>query len=310
MGCQRDDREADARALEVRRILWAILGLNLAVAVAKMLYGALTRSLAMTADGFHSLFDGTSNVIGLVGIFIASRPADREHPYGHAKYETYASAGIGLLLAVAAWRVGVESVRRLLAGGAAPDVNAGSFAVMLATLAVNFGVSTWERRAGKRLKSDLLLADASHTGSDILVSLGVIAGLLAVRAGYPLADPVLGLVVCGFIARAALRVFKSVDETLSDRARLDPREVEAVALSVAGVLGCHDVRTRGTASHVAVDLHVQVDPQASVTDGHAIAEAVERAVCERFSEVSDVIAHVEPLDEYQQSKTRRWSEGM
>lgn len=308
MGCRRDDREMSARSTEVRRILWAILGLNLGVAVAKMLYGALTRSLAMTADGFHSLFDGTSNIIGLVGISIASRPADREHPYGHAKYETYASAGIGLLLAVAAWRVGVESIRRLVAGGASPDVNVGSFAVMLGTLVVNIGVSTWERRAGKRLKSDLLLADASHTGSDILVSLGVIGGLIAVQAGYPVADPMLGLVVCGFIARAALRVFRSVDETLSDRARLDPREVEAVALGVSGVLGCHDVRTRGTASHVAVDLHVQVDPGVTVTDGHAIAEAVERAVCDRFPEVSDVIAHVEPLDEYQQSKTRRWSE--
>lgn len=310
MGCSRDDSEANARSVQVRRILWAILGLNLGVALAKMLYGAVTRSLAMTADGFHSLFDGTSNVIGLVGIAIASRPADRDHPYGHAKYETYASAGIGLLLAVAAWRVGVESVRRLIGGGGAPDVNAGSFAVMLATLAVNIGVATWERRAGMRLKSDLLVADASHTGSDILVSLGVIGGLAAVRAGYPVADPLLGLVVCGFIARAAVRVFRSVDQTLSDRARLDPREVEAVALGVPGVLGCHDVRTRGTASHVAVDLHVQVDPEASITAGHAIAESVERAVCARFPEVSDVIAHVEPLDEYQQSKTKRWSEGV
>ncbi|MDI6712007.1 MAG: cation diffusion facilitator family transporter [Anaerosomatales bacterium] len=310
MGCSRDDSEANARSVQVRRILWAILGLNLGVAIAKMLYGAVTRSLAMTADGFHSLFDGTSNVIGLVGISIASRPADRNHPYGHAKYETYASAGIGLLLAVAAWRVGVESIRRLIGGGGAPEVNAGSFAVMLATLAVNVGVATWERRAGMRLKSDLLMADASHTGSDILVSLGVIGGLAAVRAGYPVADPLLGLVVCGFIARAAVRVFRSVDETLSDRARLDPREVEAVALGVPGVLGCHDVRTRGTASHVAVDLHVQVDPEASITAGHAIAESVERAVCERFPEVSDVIAHVEPLDEYQQSKTKRWSEGV
>lgn len=310
MGCSRDDSEANARSVQVRRILWAILGLNLGVALAKMLYGAVTRSLAMTADGFHSLFDGTSNVIGLVGISIASRPADRDHPYGHAKYETYASAGIGLLLAVAAWRVGVESIRRLIGGGGAPVVNAGSFAVMLATLAVNIGVATWERRAGMRLKSDLLVADASHTGSDILVSLGVIGGLAAVRAGYPIADPLLGLVVCGFIARAAVRVFRSVDQTLSDRARLDPREVEAVALGVPGVLGCHDVRTRGTASHVAVDLHVQVDPEASITAGHAIAESVERAVCARFPEVSDVIAHVEPLDEYQQSKTKRWSEGV
>ncbi|MCX8007774.1 MAG: cation diffusion facilitator family transporter [Coriobacteriia bacterium] len=309
MGCSRPTQPQAERLAEIRRVLWAILGLNLAVAVAKLLYGVATSSLAMTADGFHSLFDGTSNVIGLVGISIAARPADRGHPYGHAKYETYASAGIGILLVTAAWRVGVESVKRLVAGGGAPQVNAGSFAVMLVTLAVNIAVSTWERRAGKRLKSDLLVADASHTGSDVLVSLGVIGGLIAVRAGYPLADPLLGIVVCAFIARAALRVFRSVDETLADRARLDPKAVEAVALSVPGVLGCHDVRTRGTASHVAVDLHVQVDPRSTITDGHEIAESVERALCDHFQEVSDVIAHVEPLDEYQKEKSARWSEG-
>ncbi|MCL4078897.1 cation diffusion facilitator family transporter [Coriobacteriia bacterium Es71-Z0120] len=308
MGCSRDRRGGDDRLREVRRILWGILVLNLAVAGAKLVYGLVTRSLAMTADGFHSLFDGTSNVIGLVGVSIAARPADRGHPYGHAKYETYASAAIGVLLTVAAWRVGAESIQRLLAGGGTPRVDAGSFGVMLATLAVNVAVTTWERRAGIRLKSDILIADASHTGSDILVSLGVIAGLAAVKAGYPIADPVLGLVVCAFIVRAALRVFRSVDETLSDRARLDPKTVEAVALEVPGVLGCHDVRTRGTASHVAVDLHVQVDPEVSIAAGHEIAETVERVLCERFDVVSDVIAHVEPLDDYQKAKSARWSE--
>lgn len=308
MGCSRDLRGVDERLREVRRILWGILVLNLLVAGAKLVYGLVTHSLAMTADGFHSLFDGASNVIGLVGVSLAARPADRGHPYGHAKYETYASAAIGVLLTVAAWRVGAASVQRLFAGGGAPQVDAVSFGVMMVTLIINVTVTTWERRAGVHLNSDILVADASHTGSDVLVSLGVIAGLAAVKAGYPVADPILGLIVCGFIVRAALRVFRSVDETLSDKARLDPKAVEAVALQVPGVLGCHDVRTRGTASHVAVDLHVLVDPEVSIVAGHAIAESVERALCEQFDVVSDVIAHVEPLDEYQRAKSVRWTE--
>lgn len=299
------------RARTIKRVLWVILGLNLAVALAKLLYGMFIGSVAMTADGFHSMFDGTSNVIGLVGMSLALRPADDDHPYGHTKYETFASLVIGAMLMLAAWRVGAAAVERLISGGAPPRVDVMSFVIMVVTLAMNIGVTTYERRVGTRLGSEILVADASHTGSDVFVSLGVIGGLAAVRLGFPIADPIIGLVVAGFIVVAAVRVFKAADATLADHARMLPSEIKDAVLTVPGVLGCHDVRTRGSVAEVLVDLHIQVDPVLSVAEGHAIAEEVERALCERFDQIADVIAHLEPLDAYQRDKTERQaSEGI
>lgn len=297
------------RVRSVRRVLWGILGLNLLVAFAKLAYGLATGSVAMTADGFHSLFDGTSNVVGIVGIAVAARPADREHPYGHTKYETYASAVIGAMLLIAAWEVGSAAWEKLFANATPARVTLESFAIMIGTLLVNIGVTTWERRVGHRLQSDILLADASHTGSDIIVSLGVIAGLLAVRLGFPEADPLIALGVAGAIVHTAWGVMRQADETLSDRARMATAEICECAGSVEGVLGCHSVRTRGTAADVYVDLHIQVDPSMSVEAGHAVAEAVERRIADRFEQVADVIVHLEPMDEYQRRKTDRQVDG-
>jgi cation diffusion facilitator family transporter len=284
-------------------VLWAVLALNATVALAKLIWGYASGSVAMQADGFHSLFDCSSNVIGLVGIRFAARPADREHPYGHYKFESYASAAIGAMLALAAGRIGSAAIGDLVHGGTVPEVTVTSFAVMAATLFVNLGTTLYERRVGARLGSEILLADASHTASDILVSLGVIAGLAVVRFGYPAADPIIALAVAGAIALAAWRVFRQAGETLSDVVRIPPADVCAAAREVPGVLGCHHVRTRGSRSEVYMDLHVQVDPQMSVDRGHEVAELVERALCDRFPQIIDVIAHLEPFDEYQAAKT-------
>ncbi|MRR12342.1 cation transporter, partial [bacterium] len=178
-----------------------------------------------------------------------------------------------------------------------------SFAVMLGTLFVNVLITTWERRIGRRLGSEILIADASHTGSDVVVSIGVIAGLVAVRLGYPVADPLIALGVAFAIAMTAWRVFRQAGETLSDAARIAPHEICDAVLTIQGVLGCHSVRTRGSASEVYVDLHIQVDPALTVEAGHSIAERAERAVCDAFAVVVDVVAHLEPLDDYQRSKT-------
>lgn len=303
MGYTEPRSDSTDRLRAIRRVLWWVLALNIGVATAKLVYGLLIDSVSVTADGFHSMFDGTSNIIGLIGLSVASRPADRGHPYGHAKYETFASAAIGALLLFAAWRVGSSAFERLQTPGEGPAVDAVSFAVMLVTLAVNLVVTTMERRAGIRLGSEILKADASHTGSDVLVTLGVIGGLVAVRLGYPIADPILGLLVAGFIIVTGVRVLATAGSSLADTARLAPADVSSVVLGIDGVLGCHDVRTRGTDSDVYVDLHVQVDPGVTVAKGHAIAEQVEKAVAEGFEEVRDVIAHLEPYDAYQQGKT-------
>lgn len=297
----------DTRVRAIKRTLWVILLLNLGVAFAKLFWGAASGSAAMQADGFHSLFDGASNIVGLVGMGFASRPADEDHPYGHSKFETYASAIIGAMLLFAAYRIGSEAVGSLVHNAPPPTVDAVSFAVMIGTLLVNIGVTLWERGVGRKLGSAILVADASHTGSDALVSIGVIISLILVKAGFPKADPIVALLVTVAIVYSAWGVFKQASATLSDAARIPVTDICAVAMAVPGVLGCHHIRTRGSEAEVLVDLHVQVDPNVTVARGHDIVEDVERAIAAHYAEVVDVIAHLEPFDEYQQAKTEQES---
>lgn len=285
---------ASDRNRSIRRVLWVVLFLNVAVALAKLVYGILSHSAAMEADGFHSLFDGASNVIGLVGMWYAGRPADEDHPYGHDKFETFAAAVIGILLVVAGYTVGKGALDSLLGEGLPTEVTTISFVVMLGTLAVNLFVTTWERRAGKRLGSEVLIADASHTLSDVLVSLGVIVSLVLVRVGWEMADGVVALLVAVAILRTAWVIFGGVLHTLGDAARLPADEVAATACGVPGVAGCHAVRTRGPESRVHVDLHVQVAPDTTVERGHAIAHDVEDALRQAYGQITDVVIHLEP----------------
>lgn len=295
--------QSSARTGRVRTVLLAVLGLNVVVAFAKLVWGVLSGSVAMQADGFHSLFDGASNVVGLVGMSFAARPADRDHPYGHGKYETYASAAIAGMLVFAAYRVGSSALTQLAGSMPPPRVDAISFAVMFGTLIVNLGVTTWERREARALGSEILAADAGHTLSDVFVSIGVIISLVLVRAGFDKADGFVALLVSGAIAYTAWGVFKHANATLSDTARIPSRDIAAVCYGIAGVLGCHHIRTRGSEVAVHVDLHIQVDATRSVADGHRIAEEVERGIAGHFPQVVDVIAHLEPFDQYQAEKT-------
>ena len=285
-----------ARMRSIRRVLWAILFLNLAVAAAKYFYGLASGSASMQADGIHSVFDSAGNVVGLVGIALAARPADEGHPYGHAKFETYASLVIGVLLLLAAFEGGSGAVGRLATGTFTASVTPASFVVMVGTLCVNVGVTLYERRAAKRLRSEILAADASHTLSDALVSVGVIVGLALVSLGFPAADPVMALVVTAAILVTAFDVFKHALATLSDKARIPEEDLRATALEVEGVRDVHRIRTRGTEGEVYADLHVLVAPEMTVGKAHRLADAVEAAVQRRFPNVIEVLVHIEPDD--------------
>ncbi len=282
------------RYKRIRNVLWIVLLLNVTVALAKLVYGMLSHSAAMEADGFHSLFDGASNVIGLVGMWYAGRPADEEHPYGHDKFETFAAAVIGILLVFAGYTVGRGALDSLAGRGLPTEVTTVSFVVMIGTLAVNLFVTTWERRAGKRLGSEVLLADASHTLSDVLVSTGVIVSLVLVRAGFEAADGVVALLVAAVILHTSWGILRGVLHTLGDAARLPAETVAASACTVPGVVGCHAVRTRGPESRVYVDLHIQVAPDTTVERGHAVTHEVEGALRRDFGQITDVVVHLEP----------------
>jgi cation diffusion facilitator family transporter len=282
------------RYRSVRNVLWIVLALNVAVALAKLLYGVLSRSAAMQADGIHSFFDGSSNVVGLIGMWYAARPADEGHPYGHGKFETFTAAAIAAMLVVAGYTVGRSAIAHLVGQGEPTEVNVGSFAVMIGTLAVNLFVTTSEARAGRRLGSEVLVADSRHTLSDVAVSLGVILSLVLVALGWEQADGVVALLVALVIFHTAFSVIRGVGRTLSDAARLPAADIGDAARRVAGVIDCHSVRTRGLESQVYVDLHIVVKPGTTVEKGHEIGHRVEEALRERFAQIVDVVVHVEP----------------
>lgn len=285
----------DQRTSAVTRVLWVTLGLNVAVAVSKIAYGHSVNALSIRADGFHSLTDSTNNLVGLGGVWLASRPADEGHPYGHAKFEVLAAGLVGLSLLGMAYDVARGGIVRLAGGPVvAPSIDAGAFVVLLGTLAVNFGVSRWEKRRGEELSSPLLLSDALHTSSDVLVTLGVLATVVLVRAGFVLADVVAALGIAGFIAWAGIGVLRTNLAYLADSATIEPERIIEVARRVPGVASAHKVRTRGMPGSIYVDLHIQVAPHLTVVEGHRVTHWVIDAIKSEFSGVRDVLVHTEP----------------
>lgn len=287
-------KEKTAHGRQVERVLWIVLVLNLVVAASKYFYGLASGSASMQADGIHSVFDSLGNVIGLVGISLAARPADAGHPYGHSKFETYGSLAIGVLLLFAAFEVGSSAVEKLVAGTYTAQVTPVSFIVMVGTLVVNLFVTLYERRAGKRLKSEILAADAAHTLSDAFVSIGVIVGLGFVVAGFPMADPIMALLVTVAILASAVGVFRTGLRTLSDHARIPAADIARAAEKVDGVRSIHAVRTRGTEAEVYCDLHVLVDPQMTVLAAHDLGDKVEGVGAAAFPQIKEVLVHIEP----------------
>jgi cation diffusion facilitator family transporter len=301
MGKKVDNRE---RYLKIRWVLIYVLFLNWGVAAAKLLYGWLTRSASMTADGFHSFSDGSSNIIGLLGIWISSRPIDETHPYGHKKYETLTSIGISILLFLVCFNVVREGILRFL-HPVVPEVYVSSFLVMGITLAINIGVMIYENRMGIALKSDILISDALHTRADILTSSSVIVSLIGIKFGYLILDPIASLVISGFIAYAAVDILKESSRVLSDGVAIPIEEIQRVVLSIRGVKECHRIRSRGRGDDIHIDLHVLVDPEVDVHRAHHLSYAIENKIKRDFHGVTDVVVHMEPLEKKEEKNKRR-----
>lgn len=285
-----------SRESAVSRVLVRVLFLNLAVAGAKLIFGYATGVVSMISDGFHSLTDTASNVMGLAAARAARKPPDQDHPYGHRKFETLAAAGIFVFLLLVVLQVVRAAMNRLMQGGA-PEVTAWSFAVMLVTLAINLLVVRYERGEGHRLGSELLLADATHTQSDVLTSCAVIVSLIAVQIGYPILDPLSALLIAGFIARSGWQIARDTSGILSDRVVLMEEDIQRVVMSVPEVLGCHHIRSRGPADHIFVDLHVWFRGETTLLEAHRLSHVVKDRLLQRYPQIADAVIHIEPPPE-------------
>lgn len=271
-----------------------MLLLNLGVAVAKIAFGYTSGAISILSDGFHSLTDTASNVCGLIGISVARQPPDADHPYGHRKYETVAAVAVVGFLALVMFEVLRNAFNHLTGRSAPPEISLAGFVIMAVTIVINIVVVWYESAEAERLGSEVLLADATQTKSDVWSSLTVIGALAGVASGVPILDPIAALIVAGFIGHAGYQIAVTTMKILSDRIVMSEEDIEGVVKSVDGVLGCHQIRTRGSADHVFLDFHVWLPADMRLTDAHDISHVVKDRLMARYPQIVDVVIHLEP----------------
>lgn len=276
---------------QIRLVLIVTMLLNFLAMGIKITAGLATGALSVVADGLDSLFDGLSNVAGLTGLYLAGKPPDAEHPYGHRKFETIAALSISFLLFLTSLQL-LQAAWERFKTGEAPQLTSWTLAAMLVSMGIQAGTSIYELRQGRRLKSEILVADALHTRASILVSLSVLAGLALVELGYPQADPIAAALVAVVIAKIGVDVLRETVPVLVDQAVVDPHKIADVVRGVGGVQSFHRVRSRGAAGSAAVDLHVRISPDRTVQEADAIAAEVRRRLLE-LDGINDVTVHLE-----------------
>ena len=279
---------------KVKTVLTIILIANLAVAAVKIIAGQLIQSASLTADGFHSLTDGISNVVGLIGIWFAAQPVDENHPYGHRKYEFLTGLFIGFMLLLIAGLVLYDASQKFLQP-VVPEISVASLVALIATLGINIFVSLYEYRQGKKLGSAILIADSLHTRSDVYVSISVLFTLIGIKFGLPpIIDPIASLLVAAFIVHAAFGIIRSTSDVLVDKAVADSDMIREITLAFPEVRGVHDIRSRGSEQELYIDMHVLIDPEMGIAESHRLSHAVEQKIRQALQVTARVMIHMEP----------------
>jgi cation diffusion facilitator family transporter len=279
----------------VRRVLTGILFANISVVIAKAVVGILSGSLAILGDALHSSVDALYNVLGLIVVRVAARAPDEDHPYGHRKFETLGALAIVIFLSVTCFELGRSAVMKLVAGGHAIELSDLGLGILLGTLGMNVLVTWYENRRGHELRSELLIADAAHTRTDVFITIGVLLGSLFARQGYLWVDPIVAVVVAILCVRVAYQIFLRTVPTLVDERAIPARTIRQTAEAVDGVMSVYHIRSRGAnaGSVRFAEVTIAVDPNANVAAAHAIADAVEERL-KHDLELEEVTVHVEP----------------
>lgn len=288
-------REAhDARSPAVRKTLAVVLVLNAIVLVVKILVGIRTGALTVLGAALESGLDLLNNIIGIVLVAVAARAPDEDHPYGHDKFETLGALGIVGFLSISCFELLREGVSALSAQRAPHSVALIDVAVIVVTLVVNFIVVWYERKRGRELGSVFLLADAAHTGSDILVTIMALLSLALARSSWPWLDAVLAIVVALIIAWSGFQILRDSIPVLVDERAIDAAELRGVVLGIPDIRDVLKVRSRSTASgQLFAEVTVTVPGRIPVDEAHRLADAVEAAIEREFG-TSEVTVHIEP----------------
>jgi cation diffusion facilitator family transporter len=285
---------------EVRRVLWLTLLLNLFVMALKAAIGFTTSSLSLQADALHSVTDSANNILGLIANRLSSPLPDREHPYGHQKFEAVGALGIAAFLGIACFEIIKSSIERMIGSSDRVRISPTELWLLLIVLGVNIFVAFYERRVGRRVNSPILIADAKHTMSDIWVTIIVMAGLIGVWQAKVLNFPqlqwldfILAFPVAVLVFTSGWEVVKENLPWLVDEMAIAPETIYELVMSVPGVVNCHDIASRGLLGRqVFIEMHLIVDTS-DINIAHQITEDIERRLAEHFGKVR-VSIHVEP----------------
>jgi cation diffusion facilitator family transporter len=303
MSTTADDTLDNPRYREVRKVTLIGSLVDLLLGIAKIFFGWVAHSQALIADGLHSLSDLATDIVVLYAAKHSHREADEDHPYGHGRIETLATVGLGLSLIAVAVGIGYDAVQRLNE----PDLlmTPGVMALAVAVISVisKEVIYQYTRNAARRLKSNMLMANAWHSRSDAISSIVVIIGVVGAMMGHAYLDSVAAIAVAAMIAKIGFDLVRASTRELIDTA-LEPDVIDSIrreVLNVDGVRALHMLRSRRSGSDALVDLHLQVDPRISVSEGHQIGDTVRRHLLEHVEEVTDVTVHIDPENDEQES---------
>ncbi|MCI5690710.1 MAG: cation diffusion facilitator family transporter [Clostridiales bacterium] len=280
------------------RVSWVSVVVNLLLSAGKLLAGIVAHSGAMVSDAVHSASDVFSTIIVMVGVQLSSRQADDDHRYGHERFESVASVALALILLETGLLIGWKGLKTIFSGSYADLTAPGALA--LAAAVVSILVKEWmywyTRSAAKKIRSDALMADAWHHRSDSLSSVGALVGIAFAMAGYPILDSVASVVICLFIVKAAVDIFRDAVDKMVDRS-CDQQTLEAMTGLIQaqpGVVRLDLLQTRLFGARIYVDAEIAVDGGLSLCQAHAIAEQVHEAMEADFPMVKHCMVHVNP----------------
>lgn len=274
------------------------IAVNLMLSIFKLIAGLLASSGAMISDAIHSASDVFSTIIVIIGVKISGKASDEDHPYGHDRFECVASIILAILLGVTGVGIGLTGVQKLIAGHydtlAIPGILALAAAVI--SIVVKEIMYWYTRNAAKKINSGALMADAWHHRSDALSSVGSFVGIFGARMGFPMLDPLASVVICLFVVKAAVDIFRDAISKMTDRScdQKTVNEMHDCIMNIRGVEGIDLLKTRSFGSKYYVDIEISADGNKRLWETHAIAENVHQAIEHQFPLVKHCMVHVNP----------------
>ena len=302
MGKNKSIKDNDFQSIANRVSIVTIIG-NVALSIVKLIAGIVAHSSAMVSDAIHSASDVFSTIVVIIGIKMASKEADKEHPYGHERMECVAAMLLSMVLFVTGLGIGVEAVKTIFSGNYKELQVPGIFALIAAILSiVAKELMYWyTRHYAKKIDSSALMADAWHHRSDAFSSIGALIGIAGARLGFPVMDSVASLVIFGFIVKAAYEIFKDAMDKMIDHScdEETEKQIYDCVLENKDVLGIDLLQTRIFGNKIYIDVEIQADGRCTLQEAHDIAEAVHDDIEHKFPKVKHIMVHVNPVNKGQ-----------